>query len=112
MKDRDGTGYVKISEMKKFTHRLGQPLDDERVHAIFDSMDKNRDGKINFDDFMEWFSDEETRRGIKAYFRQKTIQIFNEIDIKNHGYLDEEEKGIYQSSSDNIYLIERSNKFL
>ena len=89
--DRDGTGYVKISEMKKFTHRLGQPLDDERVQAIFESMDKNRDGKINFDDFMEWFSDEETRRGIKSYFRSKTIQIFNEIDIKNHGYLDEEE---------------------
>jgi glycerol-3-phosphate dehydrogenase len=89
--DRDGTGYVKISEVKKFTHRLGQPFDYERGNAIFESMDKNRDGKINFDDFMEWFSDEETRRGIKSYFRSKTIQIFNEIDIKNHGYLDEEE---------------------
>ncbi|KAL3778903.1 hypothetical protein ACHAW5_007235 [Stephanodiscus triporus] len=85
----DGTGSLDIKEIKEFAVRLGQPLEEDRVKAIFESMDKNRDGKVNAEDFMEWFSNDETRKGIKAYFRQKTIQIFKEIDINNSGYLDE-----------------------
>jgi Ca2+-binding EF-hand superfamily protein len=87
--DRDGTGHLDIKEIKQFAVRLGQPLEEDRVRAIFESMDKNRDGKVNADDFIQWFSNDETRKGIKAYFRQKTIQIFKEIDINNSGYLDE-----------------------
>lgn len=90
--DTDKSGYVDIQEIQAFAHRrLGRPLEEDTVKTIFKSMDKNRDGKVNVDEFMEWFSNDETKRGIKYYFHQKTIQIFNEIDIKNHGYLNMEE---------------------
>ncbi|KAL3809231.1 hypothetical protein ACHAXA_005279 [Cyclostephanos tholiformis] len=87
--DRDRSGRISIKEIKDFAQRLGQPLEEERVKAIFESMDKDRDGKVNAEDFMEWFSNDETKKGIRDYFRQKTIQIFKEIDIDNTGYLDE-----------------------
>ncbi len=87
--DRDGSGYLDIKEIKQYAARLGQPLEEDRVRAIFESMDKNGAGKVNADEFIQWFSNDETRKGVKAYFRQKTIQIFKEIDIDNSGYLDE-----------------------
>ena len=40
--------------------RLGQPLPDDRIDAIFAAMDKNKDGRIQADEFMEWFEKEET----------------------------------------------------
>lgn len=59
--------------------------------AIFASMDKNGDGKVQAEEFMEWFSTAETNEGIKSFFHQKTMQIFKEIDTDNSGYIDEQE---------------------
>ena len=40
--------------------RLGQPLPDDRIDSIFATMDKNKDGRVQADEFMEWFGKEET----------------------------------------------------
>ncbi|KAL9184707.1 LOW QUALITY PROTEIN: hypothetical protein ACHAXT_012677 [Thalassiosira profunda] len=91
--DRDGSGFLDEQEVKEMTIRLGQPLSDERVKSIFNSMDTNKDGKVEAKEFLEWFTKEETKEGIKSYFHNKTLQIFKEIDTKKKGYLDEEELG-------------------
>lgn len=89
--DRDGTGFLDMQNIKEMTIRLGQPLPDDRVKEIFDRMDKNKDGKVEAEEFMEWFSAEETKEGIKNYFHQKTLQIFKEIDTDMSGFLDVQE---------------------
>lgn len=89
--DQEKSGYLGIVQVKEIAKRLGRPLPDGEIRAIFDSMDTNRDGKIDAREFLEWFEAEETKEGIKSYFHQKTMEIFKEIDIKRTGYLDREE---------------------
>lgn len=89
--DTDGSGFLDIQEIKEIAFRLGQSLDDDRLKTVFDSMDKNKDGKIQAEEFMEWFNNEETNEGSKSFFHQKTLQIFKEIDTDNSGFLDEQE---------------------
>lgn len=51
--DKDGNGYVTIDELKKV---LGEELNskDEKVwQSLFNNADKNKDGKISFDEFSE-----------------------------------------------------------
>jgi len=89
--DADGSGFLDVQEIKEMAIRLGQPLPDDRVKSIFDSMDKNGDGKVNAEEFMEWFEAEETKAGIRSYFHRKTLQIFDEIDTDMSGYIDRRE---------------------
>lgn len=89
--DKDGSGFLNIKQVKEMSIRLGQQLPEDKIQAMFNSLDKNKDGKIAPEEFMEWFSAEETKEGIKSYFHQKILQIFKEIDIDNSGYLDEQE---------------------
>jgi len=89
--DSDGSGLLDIHEIKQITVRLGQPLPDDKIKSIFESMDTNRDGKVNAKEFIEWFDKEETKEGIKSYFHQKTLQIFKELDTDNSGFLDRKE---------------------
>lgn len=89
--DTDGSGYLDMQEVKEMAIRLGTPLPDDRVKEIFDQMDKNKDGKVQSDEFMEWFNDETTKAGIKSYYHQKTKKIFKEIDTDRSGFIDEQE---------------------
>lgn len=89
--DVDGSGFIDITEVKDMAIRLGQPLPEDRAKSIFDNMDKNRDGKVSAEEFMQWYSNEETKEGIKSYFHQKILKLFKEIDTDGSGYLDEQE---------------------
>lgn len=89
--DTDGSGFLDKQEIKEMAIRLGQPLPDDRIDSIFATMDKNKDGRVQADEFMEWFGKEETMAGMKAYFHKKTLQIFEEIDIDGSNDIDEQE---------------------
>lgn len=89
--DTDGSGFVDMQEVKEMAIRLGTPLPENRVKEIFDQMDKNKDGKVQSDEFMAWFNDEATKSGIKKYYHQKTTKIFKEIDTDSSGFIDEQE---------------------
>mmetsp|Transcript_31249 Transcript_31249/g.57950 ORF Transcript_31249/g.57950 Transcript_31249/m.57950 type:complete len:907 (+) Transcript_31249:25-2745(+) len=91
--DVDGSGFLDMQEVKEMAIRLGQPLPEDRVQSIFNEMDKNKDGKIQAEEFMEWFNAEESKEGIKSYFHKKTRLIFNEIDTDMSGFIDEGELG-------------------
>jgi len=89
--DTDGSGFLDMQEIKEMTIRLGQPLPDDRIKEIFNDMDTNKDGKVEAKEFIKWFNNEDTKEGLKSYFHQKTVHIFNEIDSTNSGYLDEQD---------------------
>ena len=46
--DSDGSGYIKKNKMKKI---FGNKIDNLAFQAIFDEIDLDKDGKINFEDF-------------------------------------------------------------
>lgn len=89
--DVDGSGFLDQQEVKEMGARLGNPLPDDEVAAIFAKMDTNKDGKVQADEFMEWFNSAQTRQGIKSYFHRKAGRIFDEIDTDNSGFIDEQE---------------------
>ena len=87
--DTDKSGFLNVQQVKEVSSRLGQPHDEGYIKTMFTAMDKNRDGKVDEKEFVEWFTND--RVGSKSYFHQKVTQIFNEIDIDNSGYLTEQE---------------------
>lgn len=89
--DVEKSGFSNLQQVKEILSRLGQPHDEGHIKTIFIAMDRNRDGKVDEKEFMEWFSNDETREGIKSCFYQKVTHVFNEIDIDNSGYLTEQE---------------------
>lgn len=50
--DVDGDGFITRSEMRGAFGKMGHSLNDAEVNAIFDQCDINKDGKINFDEFV------------------------------------------------------------
>ncbi|KAL3778905.1 hypothetical protein ACHAW5_007237 [Stephanodiscus triporus] len=86
--DRDGTGSLDIKEIKKFAVRLGQPLEGRtgsrplRIHGQEQRWEGQRGGLHGM------VPQRRDQEGDKGLLRQKTIQIFKEIDINNSGYLD------------------------
>jgi len=54
--DTHGTGYISKDELKAVMTQLnqGQPVEDEEVSIIFKKVDQNHDGKIQYEEFVEW----------------------------------------------------------
>lgn len=47
--DADGDGFISRSELRTAFQRMGHNLSDRDIKAIYNQMDVNRDGKINFE---------------------------------------------------------------
>lgn len=41
-------GFITRSELRTAFQRMGRPLNDQEINAIFKHVDTNNDGKINF----------------------------------------------------------------
>eukprot|EP00943_MAST-04B_sp_MAST-4B-sp1_P005933 g5933.t1 len=53
--DRDQSGWIDSAELKIMVSDLGEPISDLEAHRLVKKLDKNNDGTIGFDEFMEWF---------------------------------------------------------
>ena len=53
--DADRTGYLEIKEMRKLASELGAKVDSESYEKALKAMDANQDGKIDLDEFMNWW---------------------------------------------------------
>jgi len=53
--DKDGSGYIDIKEVKLAAKELGQEISDEEMKKIFQEMDTNKDKKISFKEFSDWW---------------------------------------------------------
>ncbi len=54
--DRDGDGHIDVGEFGRMLDGLGLGYSDAQVAAAFESIDANRSGRIDFDEFCSWWT--------------------------------------------------------
>merc|ERR1712096_164271 len=52
--DDDNNGFITESELKKCLKEHGKELSDEQVHSMLEEIDKDHDGKIAYDEFLQY----------------------------------------------------------
>jgi len=56
MFDSAGNGYIDLAELKGAAHMLGFPFkNDDEAKKTFNKIDKDKDGRITEDEFVEWW---------------------------------------------------------
>lgn len=58
--DKNASGTLTKSEIRKGFDMFGKPISDEQINAIFDAVDSNHNGKINYTEFLIAASDAES----------------------------------------------------
>ncbi|WAR18684.1 CALM-like protein [Mya arenaria] len=53
--DKDNNGYIDPKELTRVLTGLGEKMKREEVQEMFKSADKNADGKIHYEEFVELF---------------------------------------------------------
>lgn len=64
--DTDGSGFLDLQEVKEMAARLGNPLSYKKAKAVFDEMDKNKNGKVDVDEFMHWMDSKSDSHGFRT----------------------------------------------
>ena len=55
--DRDGNGWIDSGELKELLFSLGAVVTDEEVALGLEVLDSNQNGKIEFEEFVDWWTD-------------------------------------------------------
>jgi len=55
--DRDGSGSIEVGEFVSLLRALGAAGEAEEVAAGLESLDTNQNGRIDFDEFVAWWTD-------------------------------------------------------
>jgi Ca2+-binding EF-hand superfamily protein len=53
--DKDNSGFIDINELKDVSVELGRPLDAAELEECMKDLDQNKDGKISYDEFANWW---------------------------------------------------------
>lgn len=64
--DSDGDGYLEAYQFANLLSYLGMELDDRYAMKAFDTIDRDGDRRISFDEFNEWWSSGYIQRGRKS----------------------------------------------
>lgn len=59
--DKSGDGFVTIAELKRALTRFGEKFSDDEAEEFFDLIDANRDGIINYEEFVKYMLSELNR---------------------------------------------------
>jgi len=51
--DKDGNGEISLVEFREVLTQLGDPMGDDEVSLFFKLVDRNNDGKLQYDEFLE-----------------------------------------------------------
>jgi Ca2+-binding EF-hand superfamily protein len=49
--DLNGTGYISVGELKQVLANIGQNFSEQEIARMIASVDKDNDGKLNFEEF-------------------------------------------------------------
>lgn len=79
--DRNGDGVVDIGELQQGLQSLGIPLGQAAEEKIFTTGDVNKDGKLDFEEFMKYLKDHE----------KKMKLAFKSLDKNNDGKIEPSE---------------------
>ncbi|XP_073856606.1 mitochondrial adenyl nucleotide antiporter SLC25A24 isoform X2 [Macaca fascicularis] len=79
--DRNGDGVVDIGELQEGLRNLGIPLGQDAEEKIFTTGDVNKDGKLDFEEFMKYLKDHE----------KKMKLAFKSLDKNNDGKIEASE---------------------
>jgi calmodulin len=55
--DVDGNGVIEHDEFGALLRTLDDTIGDDDIRAGLDALDENRNGVIDFDEFLEWWAD-------------------------------------------------------
>ncbi|MEE2828554.1 MAG: EF-hand domain-containing protein [Myxococcota bacterium] len=55
--DRNGNGTIEVGELARLLEALGASPSAEELAAGLEALDGNRNGMIDFDEFVAWWSD-------------------------------------------------------
>ena len=90
--DKSKDGYLDINEMKNLYKELCQKhnsrFNDAQVNNFIKKIDKDRDGRINEDEFVSIFF---PQNKVQPKIEQEVLKYFKEIDRNNDGYIDRAE---------------------
>uniref|UniRef100_A0A3P8X151 Solute carrier family 25 member 24, like n=1 Tax=Cynoglossus semilaevis TaxID=244447 RepID=A0A3P8X151_CYNSE len=79
--DQDKDGFVSVSELHSEMKKHGIITTDGRVQNIVDSYDKNKDGLLDYHEFLSYMTDREKKWKI----------YFNDLDKNKCGLIDQED---------------------
>ena len=83
--DTDGSGFLDQQEIKEMASRLGQPLSDDKLAALFRTMDKDKNGRIDMSEFVDWYNND-----VESNFR---ATLSKEMGLGGKQYLDTKQSG-------------------
>lgn len=53
--DADASGYIDIGELSAVAKELGRELDAAELEECMKDLDQNKDNKISYDEFTQWW---------------------------------------------------------
>ena len=66
--DKDNSGFIDINELKDVSKELGRPLDAAELEECMKDLDQNKDGKISYEEFSQWWLS--GRQGLSGWMRK------------------------------------------
>ena len=58
--DKDGNGEIDLPEFRELVASLGLELDRAAAEALFDSIDTDEEGTIDYEEFQAWWTSRES----------------------------------------------------
>ncbi|VDN59313.1 unnamed protein product, partial [Dracunculus medinensis] len=77
--DLNGDGFIQKDELKAVMVKMGQCPTDEELNAMFIAADKDRDGNIDFNEFLSIAHANPLSLSMKA--------VFDELDVDGDGFV-------------------------
>jgi Ca2+-binding EF-hand superfamily protein len=91
VKDKDGNGSLDVYEVrdlyKDICKKYGKDFDEKQAFGFLKKLDKNRDGKLNEEEFIQFFFPPKSNKSIK----DEVVDIFKSFDRNQNGKVDRAE---------------------